>query len=415
MPRLAVVASHPIQYQAPWFRALAQRVDVHVFYAHQQDARGQAAAGFNHEFEWDIPLLDGYSYEWLPNVSAAPSVDAFAGCDTPAIAAKLAAGRFDACLITGWYLKTYGQAIRTCMAMRLPILMRGDSHLAMPRSPFVSLAKYLPYRMMLTRMAAHLFVGQANRRYLKHYGVKDRQLFFTPHFVDNARFRESAAAARMNGDALAIRAEVGATPATTLFVMAAKLIDKKRPMDFIDAVARLNQAGESVRGLVVGSGPLEFGLRTRVRELGAPVNFVGFRNQTEIPAYYAAADALVLPSDGRETWGLVANEAMACGLPIITSHLVGCAADLAVGDAGATYPMGDVPALATLMRELSRRQQAGDPSMSRAASTRVDRYSCEAAVQGAMDALATATAVGQRAGRHVTNPRPTATASVRHD
>ena len=74
---------------------------------------------------------------------------------TPAIAERLAAGAFDACLVNGWYLKSYLQALRTCLALKLPVLMRGDSHLGMPRRALVTIAKYLPYRWMLSRVTAH--------------------------------------------------------------------------------------------------------------------------------------------------------------------------------------------------------------------------------------------------------------------
>jgi glycosyltransferase involved in cell wall biosynthesis len=404
MPRLAIVASHPIQYHAPWFRALARVVDLRVFYAHRQDGRGQAAAGFGQEFDWDVPLLDGYEYEWLPNVATTPDVDVFAGCDTPAIAERLATGRFDACLVSGWYLKSYVQAMRTSLAMKLPLLMRGDSHLLTPRPWLVAIAKYLPYRWMLRRITAHLYVGRANREYLEHYGVRRRQLFFAPHFVENDRFAATAEEARRNGLQQAIRGECGVAADTTMFVFAGKLIEKKRPADFIEAVAQVQASGEPVHGLIVGSGPLEFALRTRARQLRAPITFAGFKNQTAIPAYYAAGDCLILPSDGRETWGLVANEAMACGLPIITSHLVGCARDLAVGDAGATYPMGDVAALASLMREYSQRRRAGDPAMTQAALHQISQYTCDAAVQGTLQALEFAGALRKSAPVRFSSP-----------
>src|ERR1700741_4307399 len=96
--RVAVVASHPIQYQAPWFRALARATDLEVFFCHRQDAAGQAAAGFGVPFEWDVPLLDGYRSQWLENVAARPGVSSFSGCDTPSIEERLAAGGFSACI-----------------------------------------------------------------------------------------------------------------------------------------------------------------------------------------------------------------------------------------------------------------------------------------------------------------------------
>jgi glycosyltransferase involved in cell wall biosynthesis len=382
------VTSHPIQYQAPWFRALAREIDVKVFFAHRQDGAGQAAAGFGQSFEWDVPLLEGYAFEWLPNVSRHPGVETFTGCDTPGIAARLAEGRFDACLINGWYLKSYLQAIRACRHLGIPVLMRGDSHLGTRRSPMLTAAKYLPYRWLLGRIDAHLYVGQANRQYLEHYGVRPERLFFAPHFVDNDRFAAAAEQSRRSGAAAAMRARMGARDSTCVFVFAGKLIDKKRPQDFVDALALLRAGGADAAGLLVGSGPLMPALEVRVASASAPVTFVGFRNQSEMPACYAAADCLVLPSDGRETWGLVANEAMACGLPAVTSDAVGCREDLARDGAGVSYPMGDVDALAASLAQMADRLRADADGVRRAVARRIARYSCDAAVDGVRQALA---------------------------
>ena len=387
MPRLAVVTSHPIQYQAPWFRALARQVDLVVFFAHQQNARGQAAAGFGHEFEWDVPLLDGYQFEWLRNRSTRPGVDTFGGCDTPDIADRLRTGRFDACLVNGWYLRTYLQAVRACRRLGVPILMRGDSHLKTPRHPVISLGKHLPYRWLLGHVSAHLYVGEANRQYLRHYGVRPDRLFFAPHFVDNERFAAGAAEARASGAVAALRRQLGAEAATRICLFAGKLIEKKRPADFIDAVARLQQTGAPVLGIVVGSGPLEGALIERAKARGGRIGFLGFRNQSEIPACYAAADCLVLPSDGRETWGLVVNEAMACGVPTVVSDAVGCTEDLVDATTGAVYRVGDVGGLAEgIGRVLARLSRDGD-SFRRTVLDRIAAYSCSAAVAGTRRAL----------------------------
>jgi glycosyltransferase involved in cell wall biosynthesis len=401
------VTSHPIQYQAPWFQALAREIDLKVFFAHRQDGAGQAAAGFGRPFEWDVPLLDGYAFEWLTNVSRHPSVETFAGCDTPSIAARLAGGRFDACLINGWYLKSYLQAIRACRRLDIPVLMRGDSHLGTRRSPILTAAKYLPYRWLLSRIDAHLYVGQANRRYLEHYGVAPERLFFAPHFVDNVRFAAAAARSRTEGAAAVLRARMGAAESTCVFIFAGKLIDKKRPQDFIDALVLLRARGVDAMGLLVGSGPLMPTLEACVAAAAAPVTCVGFRNQSEMPTCYAAADCLVLPSDGRETWGLVANEAMACGLPIVTSDAVGCREDLAREGAGVSYPMGDVAALAESLTRMVERLRRDPDGVRRAVTRRIAMYSCEAAVAGVREALAFTREAPSRA-----HPLQAATAAV---
>jgi glycosyltransferase involved in cell wall biosynthesis len=385
MRRLAIVASHPVQYQAPWFRALAARCDLTVFFCHKQDAAGQGLAGFGQAFEWDVPLLDGYRHEWLDNVSAAPGVDKFGGCDTPDIGRKLAAGHFDACVLNGWYLKSYLQALRACRAQGLPVMVRGDSQLGGPRPRLKAVLKHVPYRWMLRRFNAHLYVGQANLTYLRHFGVRPERLFFAPHCVDNERFATGADEARRSGAASRLRDAWGATAATTVFLYAGKLTTWKRPADFVEAVGVLARTGHDVRGVVVGSGPDEDALRARAAADGIPMVFDGFRNQTEMPARYAAGDGLIVP--GRETWGLVVNEAMAVGVPAIVSDAVGCAPDLIdEGRTGATYPLGAVSALAERMAELAARRSTG-PEMRTDVLERIARYTCAAAAEGTLGAV----------------------------
>src|SRR3990172_7050730 len=176
MRRVAVVASHPIQYQAPWFRALSEACDLTVLFAHRQDGAGQAAAGFGREFDWDIPLLDGYRSEWLRNVSLHPEVTGYRGCDTPGIRERLDRGAFDACIVSGWYLKSYLQALRACRELGVRVIMRGVSHLKGDRGALKSMAKYLPYRVLMRLIDAYLYVGQANYEYFRHYGVPAERL-----------------------------------------------------------------------------------------------------------------------------------------------------------------------------------------------------------------------------------------------
>jgi glycosyltransferase involved in cell wall biosynthesis len=392
MSRLAIVTSHPIQYHSPWFRALAGVTDLKVFYCHRQDAAGQAEAGFGVEFEWDVPLLDGYRYSFLENRAASPSVFTFAGCDTPEIGERLAEGRFDACLITGWYLKSYLQALIACQRLGIPAFARGDSQLATERSRMWTAAKYLPYRLLLGRFAAHLVVGENNRRYLRHYGVSDDRMFFTPHFVDNDFFSRQASVARADGSRERLRRALGVAPNAMLFVFVGKLIEKKRPMDFIRALANAQGALSHVHGLIVGSGSLEPELKALAGAANAPVTFAGFQNQRALPSYLAAADALVLPSDAGETWGLVVNEAMACGLPAVVSSAAGCAADLIdEGRTGYTFPVGDVERLGAAMLALARDIASDRAAIERTLAAKMSRYSCASAVQGAIAALQSVT------------------------
>ncbi len=245
----------------------------------------------------------------------------------------------------------------------------------------------MPYRWFLQQIDAHLYVGEANLAYLRHYGVRPERLFFAPHFVDNDRFAADAARARQNGEAARLRHGWGAGEETTVFLLAGKLIPLKRAGELIDAVAALAAEGANIRGVIVGSGPEESALRARAVANGAPVAFDGFQNQTQMAARYAAANCLVVSST-RETWGLVVNEAMAAGIPAIVSDGVGCAPDLIdEGCTGFTYPAGEVAPLIQVMRDVASRHFDRQPETRRAVVARVARYSCDGAVSGTLAAL----------------------------
>ena len=156
-----------------------------VFYAHKQTAKGQAEAGFGVEFEWDIPLLEGYPHRFLKNVSQRPGLEWFGGCDCPEIGAILREGGFTHVLLIGWHKKVFWQAFWAAKKAGIQVLSRGDSHLGKQRNPLKIITKEILYRILLPCFDAHLYVGQRNFAYLRHYGVPKDHLFFSPHFVDN--------------------------------------------------------------------------------------------------------------------------------------------------------------------------------------------------------------------------------------
>jgi glycosyltransferase involved in cell wall biosynthesis len=380
--RLGILSSHPIQYQAPWFRELAKVLDLQVYFAHQTTASEQAQAGFGVGFDWDVDLLTGYAHRFLPNTSRHPGVNHFGGCDTPQIGEAIRGGGFDAFVVTGWYLKSYWQAIRACRGARVPVLVRGDSHLLTPRSWLKRSLKQMVYRRLLRQFDGFLVVGQRHRDYLLHYGAEAGRMFPAPHFVDNRWFAERAAAA------LAARGEIrrtwGARDETVVVLFVGKLMRLKRPGDILQAMARLPNG--SAVAIFVGSGELGAELELEAKRLGVAVQFEGFKNQSELPRYYAAADVLVLASES-ETWGLVVNEAMACGLPAIVSEAVGCSPDLIEeGITGFTFPVGDTTALAERIRKLSLLRARGHP-FQEAVRKKIEDYSVESAVAGTVAAV----------------------------
>lgn len=359
--RLAVVTTHPVQYYAPWFRSLAAagRLDLKVFYLWDANADQRPDPGFGHAVRWDVPLLDGYEHEFVPNISAQPGTASFLGIRNPALGVQLASFQPDAALLVGYNYPSFLRLIFARWPGRppFPLIFRGDSHRLFPRRD--SLRERLRRKLIAAvfrRFAAVLFVGKANRDYFRWHGVPDERLFFAPHAVDNDRFTAEPDVVRQK--ATAWRRSLGVPDERSLIVFAGKLEDKKRPLDLLEAFERLGpSSGASL--LFVGAGPLENTLRTRAA--GTPnVYFAPFQNQTEMPRTYAAADLFVLPSYGSgETWGLAINEALCLARPVIVSDLVGCAADLVEpGRNGLVFPAGNVDALADALREaLSDRER----------------------------------------------------------
>jgi glycosyltransferase involved in cell wall biosynthesis len=377
--RIAIISSHPIQYQAPLFRKLALHLDLQVFFAHRATPVDQAKAGFGVDFDWDVDLLSGYAHEFLPNVARRPGLDLFSGCDTPEIGARLQAGSFSAVLVQGWYLKTYLQAIAGAKRLGIPVLARGDSQLLTPRSPLKRAAKSIVFPGFLRLFNAALYVGERSRQYWTHYGYPQSRLFFSPHSVDTEWFGLRSTIDAKN----ALRARLGIPPEKKIALFAGKLVPLKRPLDVIAAAARINRQGHDLGVLVAGAGPLETAMTTTAKAASVTLYMLGFCNQTEMPGVYAAADVLILPSE-RETWGLVANEALACGLPIILSDAVGSAPDLAAdGLAGRVFPASDVVALAESIGQLLDNRPRPEAIAGKSAA-----YSLGRATEGILQAVA---------------------------
>lgn len=380
--RIGILTSHPIQYQAPLFRALAPRADIAVFFAHRATPEQQAKAGFGVPFDWDVDLLSGYAHRFLENRAARPGVDRFQAADAPQISEIIAEGRFDAFLVLGWHLRAYWQAIRACHGHAVPVLVRGESQLATSRSLVKRSAKQLSHRWIVRQFDALLYIGQRNREYLDHYGVRQDRLFFSPYVVDNAWFSARAAEARIADRRM--RLGIRATEKVMLFV--GKLIPKKRPVDLVEALGRLRTQGLAARLVVIGSGPLRDAVLQAAAEHRVRVDIIGFQNQTELPQWYALADLLALPSDGGETWGLVVNEAMACGTPAVVSDAVGCGPDLVdPGKTGAVYPLGDVAGLADAIAGMLDRKH--DEHVQAALHAKMMRYAPATAVDGILEAV----------------------------
>lgn len=343
--RVAILVSHPIQYFAPVYRALAVMpgIDLTVLYRTRLGVETYHDAGFGREIRWDIPLLDGYRSRFL---SRGLRLDRF----EPRIVRELVRGRFDILLVHGYNSPTNLLAMGVAKLLGTRVAVRGDTRLQ-PRHQDTRWRGAVK-RALFSLVDGFIAIGSLNRAYYLAHGVPAERIHFAPFCVDNATFGlDDAARDRCRQ---AWRQEQGIPDDAVVILFAAKFTERKRPLDLVLAYERLARSHPGVWLILAGAGPLEQALRERVAALNAPrVRFLGFQNQSALPAIYAAADIFVLPSAG-EPWGLTVNEAMAAGLPVVVTDEVGAAPDL-VADKGTgiVYRCGDIDALWKGLAELA--------------------------------------------------------------
>jgi len=386
---VGILNTHPVQYYVPWYRALSAhpQINLEVFYCRYPSPQEQSKAGFGVNFNWDIPLLEGYRYYFLNNKAKNPTIHSFWGCDTPQIQEIIYRKKFDAFIVQGWNTKSYWQAIYACWKNHTPLLVRGDSQLPAERSILLRMLKYFPYRYFIKRFAGYLVVGQRSKEYYLYYGASEKKMFFVPHCVDNNFF--STTRNNLNPQRITLRKKWQIPEDKIVFLFVGKLIPRKRPQDFIQALSLVCRDCPKIFGLVVGDGILRKGLENLSKTFNLPVKFLGFLNQTELPSAYTVSDILILPSDGRETWGMVVNEAFACGLPAIVSSAVGCAPDLVIPNkTGDIFNCKDVKGLVKIIKKFALQPQY-IKEMGENAQKLILNYSIENAVEKTFIALKT--------------------------
>lgn len=343
--KVAFLTSHPIQYQAPLFRALAARpeIDLTVLFCSDWGVKAYRDEGFGREVKWDVPLLDGYAHEFLPNRARRPDVQGFWGQVNPSVTRRVREGGWDALIVHGWAKATNLMAIRAARAVGVPVVLRGENNLIPRVSPFKARIRDAALPRLFGRAAGFLAIGRLNAEFYRAYGVPAERIHVAPYAVDNDFF--TGAADALAGRKEELKRELGIDPRLPVVLFSGKLSHVKRPMDLLRAFARAS-ARRPAALVFLGDGVLRGELEAEVRSAGIPnVVFAGFRNQGELPRVFAAADLFVLPS-GFERWGLVVNEAMCFGLPVIASDQVGSTGDLVSEANGAVFPAGDVDRLA---------------------------------------------------------------------
>ena len=371
--RLVILTEIIAPYRIPVFNALAEHegIDLHVIFFAETDPTQR---------QWRVHKEDiRFFYEVLPGVRRRIREHCLLLNWGTERAVERAAP--DAILCGGYNYFASWTALRWAQRNQIPFylwvestkknLRRGDCWTESLKTKF------------LRRCQGFVVPGQAAADYLGGYGVQPGSMFVAPNAVDTHFFEQQSFRVRQQADFH--RRELGLPP--RFFLFAGRLVKEKGVFDLLDAYRTLTTELKRQIGLVfVGDGPARAELGRRARDEDGLILHAGFAQRERLAAYYALADALVFPSHG-DAWGLVVNEAMACGLPIVCSDAAGCAEDLVQGCGnGCVVPAHDVGQLSAAMAEVAEDDELR-LRMGQRSRERIRSYSPEICAAGIAQAI----------------------------
>lgn len=386
--RVAVVTSHPIQYATPLYAYLNRdpELEVTALFCSDFSLRGAKDPGFGQSIRWDVDLLAGYNSVFLGARANARSVAGFWSLICPELVRELRKTRYDVVWVHGQQFAAYVLAFALAKLQGLPVMTRADSHLGVARPWLKTQVRNRILSLQYRFIDRFLAIGTANREYYRALGVPDDRIFLVPFSVDNERFM--AASNLSEAQRAEVRASFGVRDERPILLYASKLMPRKHPDDLLRAAAMLKARGHLIHVVVAGSGSMAAALASLASELQLDnVSFVGFVNQSELPRLYAASDVFVLSAEN-EPWGLIVNEVMCAGLPVVVGGEVGCVPDLVKqGVNGFVSIAGNPASLATALEPL-----VSDPQLRSRMGTEsrriISEWSYEQCRQGIRAAIA---------------------------
>ena len=384
--RVAVVNTHPIQYFAPLYAYLNTSPDIEVtaLYLSDFSLRGATDQGFGQVVKWDLDLLAGYPHSFIgPNAKTLVPAG-LSSMIVPQIWGAVRRGGFDALWIHGHGVGANLIALAAAKSIGIPVFMRCETHLGLPRVGWKAALRKPLMSAFYRNLDGFLAIGSANRDFYRAMGVPDNRISLMPYTVDNARFTQKSALSDEHRRATRERLKISGDRPAILYV--SKFMRRKHPDHLVQAAKRLSAEGLDFDLVLAGNGEMQAELEQLTRDLPHVV-MPGFINQQEMPTLLGACDIFVLPSED-EPWGLIVNEAMCAGLPVVASSEVGCSVDLIEdGGNGQTFRAGDVDGLTNALRPI-----VSDANLRKAMSARswelIGRWSYRECLEGLREAVA---------------------------
>jgi glycosyltransferase involved in cell wall biosynthesis len=339
--RLVILTEIISPYRIPLFNILAQHpeVDLHVIFLAETDPALRQWQIYREEIQ--------FSYQVLP--SWRKRFGRYNALLNRGLGRALVEAVPDVILCGGYNYIASWQALFWARAHKIPFVLWSESNMQDIRRGY-ALVEFLKSEF-LRRCIGFVVPGRSASEYLRVHKVEEAVIFIAPNAVDNDLFSAAAAVARQNETRC--RAELGLPERYFLFV--GRLVREKGVFELLSAYAKLDELMRRQFGLVfVGEGSSRQQLEEEAASISPGViRFAGFAQREQLGTYYALAEMLILPTY-TDPWGLVVNEAMACGLPIVCSRVAGCAADLVREDwNGLLVPPRDVSLLANAMQHLA--------------------------------------------------------------
>lgn len=346
--KLVIVTELIAPYRIPVFNALAQRkeLDLHVIFLSETDPARRQWHVYKNEIEFHYQVLPSWrgrfgKYHALINRGVLKAFERI----MPDV---IVCGGYN-------YLASWQTAI-WAKFRHVPMLLWTESTAHDQRNGR-ALVEILKTRFMQL-CDGFVVPGAASADYLKNRGVAHERIFHAPNAVDIELFSSLAQESRQAEDQF----RPGLSLPSRYFLYVGRFVKEKGLFDLLQAYAQLDPGLRNEIGLVlVGDGADRVELMEQASRIQpGTVRFAGFVQRDGLPALYALADALILPTHS-DTWGLVVNEAMSCALPVIVTDVAGCAQDLVKdGWNGCVVAPADSVQLSSAMARL-----AGDSELRR--------------------------------------------------
>tara|TARA_A100001035_G_scaffold278212_1_gene276648 strand:+ start:206 stop:1354 length:1149 start_codon:yes stop_codon:yes gene_type:complete len=345
LKKLAIITTHPIQYQIPLFKILKKfGIEAYVFFASRH---GMSLKNKDPEFlkkiKWNNEKYSLSGYRSFFSKNQKRNIDDFK-LSFDEIENKLKKEKFEHILILGWnnlhYLKSFYYALK----LNIKIILRVETNLKSQVNILKKIIKFIFLRFLFKNITYFLSIGKLNRQFYLSHNIHQKKIFPAPYFVDNKFFSLKIT---KNNIKKKFRLE---DKKIILFV--GKLIDRKNPIEFLK-LAKQYQTKAKYHFIIIGDGYLKKDCKNFIKKNRLKnVSLKGFVNQRELRKYYKMSDLMIVTSL-YETWGLVINEAFCFHVPVICTSKCGAAKDLIInGKTGYTYKSGNLNQLKNRLKSI---------------------------------------------------------------